>query len=116
MGPRRKPDYEAIAVHIEADRIEKPVYVPLRRKHGGSRTVARGDVEITVQKQHPGAKDKGKRPDAGTVLTTQGKDSEVTIEARGIEKKGSVKGNQGREAATARNRVEIFGKMRRKGQ
>lgn len=105
MARRRKPDHEAVEVGIEADRITDPRYFPKSGTDGANRVIAKGDVEITVRKQHPGSRDKRTRPDPGTVIKVEGGGSKVTIESRRINK---VRRGSRRASTTASGMVEIF--------
>lgn len=113
MMPRRKPDHEAESVRVKANEIDDPKPFVRSKTHGGNRSVAKGNIEIRIVKQHPGTGDKEKRPERGAVLEGPGKDSEITIESRRIEKHGRSKDGTGREAATASMGVGIFGRLRR---
>lgn len=114
-APRRKPDYEADSVEMTADSIKDKGHFHGRKTHGRNRAVAKGDIEVTVREQHPGkAADEGRRPLAGTVLEGPGKDAEITVEARRINKVRPAEG--GRESTTASGGAEIFGRLRRRKQ
>ncbi|MBQ7701577.1 MAG: hypothetical protein IJT54_04150 [Candidatus Methanomethylophilaceae archaeon] len=108
MKLRRKPDYEAESIRVTANKIDKPEYVPKSKTHGGNRTTAKGDIKIVVNSQHPGQESES-RPKPGTVLHG---DDDVIIEARSIIK-GRNRDSERKEIAVARQRVEIFGKLRR---
>lgn len=110
MRSRRKPDHEAESIVIRADRIDEEGYFPRSNTHGGNRVTAKGDVEIEIRKQHPGAKDKDVRPEPGTILVGKGKETEVTVEARRF---GKIDRASKRQVGTASKRVEIFGKLKR---
>ncbi|WII08854.1 hypothetical protein O8W32_06675 [Methanomassiliicoccales archaeon LGM-DZ1] len=109
---RRKPDHEASDVEIEADEIDGPEYFPGRKTDGRNRSHARGNIEITIRKQHKGARDAKTRPPEGTVLESPGKDSTAVIEARRIQKVRKAKNGSGRDSTTAAGGVEIFGFFR----
>ena len=65
---RRKPDYEAESVSIEADTITDSEKFRRSNDHQANRITAEGDDELTVRKQHPGAKDDSKRTRAGRLV------------------------------------------------
>ena len=112
MRSRRKPDHEAVEVGIKADSITDPKYFPKSKTDGANRIVAKGDVEVDVRKQHPGSRNKEVRPGPGTVLSADGKDAEVTIEGRRVNK---VSRSGKRQSTTVSGMVEIFGRLRRRG-
>ena len=107
---RRKLDYEAESVSIEADTITDSEKFRRSNDHQANRITAEGDVEIKVRKQHPGAKDDSKRPKAGTTLSFPGKDRAIDVDARRI---GKVDRGHGRAKASASMRVQIFLNRRR---
>ena len=107
---KRKPDYEAESVSIEADTITEPEKFRRSNDHQANRITAEGDVEIKVRKQHPDGKDGSKRPKAGTTLSFPGKGRSVDVDARRI---GKVDRGHGRERTSASMRVQIFLNRRR---
>lgn len=109
---RRKPDYEAGSIVVKAGSITYPEYNHGRNTHGRNRSVAHGDVDIVIKKQHPGARDKTVRPPPGTVLSTND-DSEVIIEGRKFVKATKTKDGTGRKRMHVSGAVEIFGKLKR---
>lgn len=110
---RHSPQVEAEKVTVRADEIKEKGYFHARNRHGGNRLEAEGNVEIAIVKQHPGVRSSARRPEPGTVLEAPGKRSKVTIEARATEKHKGLD-ESGRETGSARSRVEIFGRLRRR--
>ena len=107
---RRKPDYEAESVSIEADTITDPEKFRRSNDHQANRITAEGDVEIRIRKQHNGMKDDSKRPKAGSTLSFPGKHRAVDVDARRI---GIVERGHGRAKTSASMRVQIFLNRRR---
>ena len=107
---KRKPDYEAESVSIEADTITEPEKFRRSNDHQANRITAEGDVEISIRKQHPEGKNDAKRPKAGTTLSFPGKGRSVDVDARRI---GKVDRGHGRERTSASMRVQIFLNRRR---
>ncbi len=107
---RRKPDYEAESIAIEADSIGDSEKFRRSNDHQANRVSAKGDVEIKIRKQHPGVKDDTKRPKAGSTLSFPGKSRTVDVDARRI---GKVDRGHGRDKTSASMRVQIFLNRRR---
>lgn len=107
---RRKPDYEAESVSIEADTITDPEKFRRSNDHQSNRITAEGDVEIRIRKQHQGAEDGSMRPKVGSILSFPGKDRTVDVDARRI---GKVDRGHGRAKTSASMRVQIFLNRRR---
>lgn len=103
---RDRGEIEAKAATITADSISEPTKIRMTSVHHGSRSEAKGDVEIRIVTQYPNAGGDGGRPPAGTVL----KADKATVQARQILHRGR---RGGRDRITAKGNVGIFGKLRR---
>lgn len=109
--PRGRPDHEAEGFKVEAEEISKPKKFYRNSKHNGQRIEAKGNVKVTITKEHPeGATDDDFRPKAGTVLVG-GERQNVTIESKLIIP-GSRRNNK--DTASVRRDGRIFGKLRRR--
>ncbi len=109
MKIRRKPDHEAVEVGVKANSISDPKYFPKSKTDGANRIVAKGDIEIDVRKQHPGSKNKAGRPEPGTIIKAEGKNSKITIEGRRIKK---INHGGKRDSTTVSGIVEMFKNLR----
>ena len=110
---KRKPDYEAESIVVEADSISDPEKFRRSNVHQANRITAKGDIEIDIRKQHRGTRDGSKRPVAGTILGFPGKNRKVDIDARRI---GKVERGHSRERVSASKRVQVFLNRRRFSQ
>ena len=102
----REMKIEAKSVSITADSISEPRKMRMSEVHHGSRSVAKGDVEIKIKTQYPNAGGREERPPAGAVIKTD----KATIQARQILHRGR---KAGRDRASADGNVGIFGLFRR---
>ncbi len=98
---------EAESAKITADSISEPIKIRMTNVHHGSRSEAKGDVEIEIKSQYTNTGGEEKRPPVGTVIKTD----RAIIQARQILHHGR---RGGKDKVTAKYNVGIFGKFRRK--
>ena len=108
MPGRREPDFEAEKVRVKAVSIVEKPHFHRSNTHGANRIEAKGCVDIEILKQHPGTRDKNKRPDVGMHLIAADEKIVITVEGRSAFKIDSP-GKDGRQNGFAEGKVEIFG-------
>lgn len=104
---KEEEEVEAKSAMVTADSITEPEKIRMTGVHHGSRSEARGDVEIEIKSQYPNTGGTDKRLPVGTVIKTD----RATIQARKILHHGR---RGGKDKITARDNVGIFGRFRRK--
>ena len=99
------PTVKASKATVEADTIRKST----REKHHQTNThnaqmrIAKGNVEVRIDKQYPTRADNTERPAAGSVL----KGDSATISARGIPREGQSSKSPKRREAVFKDDVTI---------
>lgn len=106
-----KPDHQADSVVVKAAEIDGPEYIPRTKTHGGNVILAKGGVEIVINKGLSG-KDRRGRPDTNDVLVSDNEDQTVEVSGRFAKKKN--KKTDGKEVASVSKNVWIFGRLRRR--
>lgn len=107
--PRRKPDYEAQSIEIEAEKINGPSKIRRTGDHHAGRIEAKQSVKVRIREQYPNTNENPKRPPVGSVLDGD----KAIIEARDTNVTKKKRKNEP-DKATASRKVEIFGKLRRR--
>lgn len=102
---KRRHDYEAASVEIEADSISKPVKFRRTSDHNALQVDAGGDVRIKVRGQYPNKGTGEVRPEVGTEIRGE----EFTVDARKIVRQ---RPHGKRDVATASKFVRIFRRSR----
>lgn len=111
LTKRLKPDHQADSVVVKAAEIYGPEYIPRTKTHGGNVILAKGGVEIVINKGLSG-KDRRGRPDTKDILVSDDEDQTVEVSGRYADKKDKKK--DGKEIANVSRNVWIFGRLRRR--
>lgn len=105
----REPSVEGHIVKFEADTVSKPQYFPRSKTDGGNFSVLGGKIKFTIHRQHPGTRDKDRRPDEGTVIRKDGEREDVVVTGRGVTRSRAGSRWEG----TAFGGVQIFTRRKR---